>query len=90
MSANIIREAGEGPEKSGSFAATISRNIAASLARVAGISLVGLVLPAYLTHHLPVETYAAWILILQLAAYVSYFDFGIQTRAGQCAGNNPD
>ena len=79
MSANIIREAGKGPEKSGSFAATISRNVAASLGRVAGISLVGLVLPAYLTHHLPVETYAAWILILQLAAYVSYFDLGIQT-----------
>lgn len=70
---------GEGPKGSRSFAATISRNIVASLARVAAVSLVALVLPAYLTHHLPVTTYAAWVLILQLAAYVSYLDLGIQT-----------
>jgi O-antigen/teichoic acid export membrane protein len=61
------------------FAATISRNIAASLARVAALSLVAIILPAYLTHHLPVATYAAWVLILQLGAYVSYLDLGIQT-----------
>ena len=51
----------------------------ASLARVVAMSLVALVLPAYLTHHLPLSTYAAWVLILQLAAYVSYLDLGIQT-----------
>src|SRR4029077_19022547 len=28
---------------------------------------------------LPVTTYAAWVLILQLGAYVSYLDLGIQT-----------
>jgi O-antigen/teichoic acid export membrane protein len=61
------------------FTATISRNIAASLARVAAVSLVALILPAYLTHRLPVPTYAAWVLILQLGAYVSYLDLGIQT-----------
>jgi O-antigen/teichoic acid export membrane protein len=49
------------------------------MARVMAVSLVALVLPAYLTHHLPVTTYAAWVLILQLGAYVSYLDFGIQT-----------
>lgn len=65
------------PKASG-FAATISRNVAASLARVVVVSLVALALPAYLTHHLPVATYAAWVLILQLAAYVSYLDLGIQ------------
>lgn len=61
------------------FAATISTNIAASLLRVVAVSLVALVLPSYLVHHLPVETYAAWILILQIGAYVSYLDLGIQT-----------
>jgi len=71
--------AGTEPEKTTSFAGTISRNIGASLARMAAVSLVALVLPAYLTHHLPVTTYAAWVLILQLAAYVSYLDLGIQT-----------
>jgi O-antigen/teichoic acid export membrane protein len=70
---------GKGPERSGGFAATISKNIVASLARVVVVSLVALVLPAYLTHHLPVETYAAWVLIIQLGAYVSYLDLGIQT-----------
>ncbi len=60
------------------FAATISKNVVASLARVAVVSLVALILPAYLTHRLPVAIYAAWILILQLGAYVSYLDLGIQ------------
>ncbi len=62
-----------------SFATKLSRNILASLARVIAVSLVALVLPAYLTHHLPVTTYAAWVLIIQLGAYVSYLDLGIQT-----------
>jgi O-antigen/teichoic acid export membrane protein len=61
------------------FAATVSRNILASLARVVAVSLIALVLPAYLTHLLPVTSYAAWVLILQLGAYVSYLDLGIQT-----------
>src|SRR5882724_4504891 len=71
------------PEKSGGFAAIISRNVVASLVRVVVVSLVALVLPAYLTHHLPVDTYAAWVLILQLAAYVSYLDLGIQTAVSK-------
>jgi O-antigen/teichoic acid export membrane protein len=75
----ISASSGKEPGKSGGFAATVSRNVAASLARVAAVSLIALVLPAYLTHHLPVETYAAWILVLQLGAYVSYLDLGIQT-----------
>jgi len=79
ISATIPDFSGREPEKSASFAATISRNIVASLARVVAVSLVALVLPAYLTHHLPVTTYAAWVLILQLGAYVSYLDLGIQT-----------
>jgi len=70
---------GKGPDKSSGLGATISRNIVASLVRVAAVALVALVLPAYLTHHLPVTTYAAWVLILQLGAYVSYLDLGIQT-----------
>jgi O-antigen/teichoic acid export membrane protein len=66
-------------ESSSSFVSKLSQNILASLARVIAVSLVALVLPAYLTHHLPVTTYAAWVLIIQLAAYVSYLDLGIQT-----------
>jgi O-antigen/teichoic acid export membrane protein len=62
-----------------SFATKLSQNILASLARVIAVSLVALALPAFLTHHLPVTTYAAWVLIIQLGAYVSYLDLGIQT-----------
>jgi O-antigen/teichoic acid export membrane protein len=69
-------------KQSGKFtglSATISKNVALSLVRVAVNSLVALVLPAYLTQHLPVATYGAWVLILQLGAFVSFLDFGVQT-----------
>jgi O-antigen/teichoic acid export membrane protein len=68
---------------SDAFAATISKNVLASLARVTAVSLIAAVLPPYLTHHLSVETYAAWVLILQLGAYVSYLDLGIQTAVSK-------
>jgi O-antigen/teichoic acid export membrane protein len=66
-------------ESSTRVATTISRNVAISLARLAVNSLIALVLPAYLTHHLPVTTYGAWVLILQIGALVSFLDFGVQT-----------
>ncbi len=64
--------------KTSGFGATVFRNIIANFARVAAVSLVALVLPAYLIRHLPVQVYAAWVLIIQLGAYVSYLDLGIQ------------
>lgn len=67
------------PASSSALAVVVFRNISANLARVAAISAVALLLPSFLTHHLPVKVYAAWVLIIQLGAYVSYFDLGIQT-----------
>jgi O-antigen/teichoic acid export membrane protein len=67
------------PAGSSAFTTTIFSNIMANLARAAAVSFVTLLLPAYLTHQLPVAVYAAWVLILQLGAYVSYLDLGIQT-----------
>jgi O-antigen/teichoic acid export membrane protein len=64
---------------SSKFAKTVLSNVLANLARAVAVSLVTLLLPAYLTHRLPVAMYAAWVLILQLGAYVSYLDLGIQT-----------
>ncbi len=61
------------------LAAVVFRNIGANLARAAVVSAVAILLPSYLTHHLAVKVYAAWVLIIQLGAYVSYFDLGIQT-----------
>ena len=66
-------------EKRTGLATRFSRNVAISLGRVAANSLVALVLPAYLTHHLSATIYGAWVLILQLGAYVSFLDFGVQT-----------
>jgi O-antigen/teichoic acid export membrane protein len=74
---------GFGPENRQGFMGAISKNVFASLARVLVVSLVALVLPAYLTHHLPVTTYAAWVLILELGAYVSYLDLGVQTAVSK-------
>jgi O-antigen/teichoic acid export membrane protein len=70
------------PESRG-LVAKFFRNAGASIIRLFISSLVGLVLPAYLTHHLPVKTYGAWVLILQLSAYVSYLDFGVQTAVAK-------
>jgi hypothetical protein len=52
------------------LAAVVFRNIGANLARVAVVSAVAILLPPYLTHHLSVKEYAAWVLIIQLGAYV--------------------
>jgi len=60
-------------------AATFTRNSALSVVRLLVSTAVALILPAYLTHTLPVKTYSAWVLILQMSAYVGYLDFGVQT-----------
>ena len=64
-------------------ARTIATNSAANVTRIAVASLVSIFLPAYLTHHLPAETYGAWVLILQLSAYVGYLDLGVQTAVSR-------
>jgi O-antigen/teichoic acid export membrane protein len=62
-----------------SSAAAFTRNSLLSVFRLLVSAAAALLLPGYLTHILPVKTYAAWVLILQLSAYVSYFDLGIQS-----------
>lgn len=70
---------GKAPGRPTGLAKTVSKNVSISLARLAVSSLVAVVLPAYLTHHLSVATYGAWVLIIQLGAFVSFLDFGVQT-----------
>ncbi len=38
---------------------------------------------AYLTSRLSVSVYGAWVLILQMAALVSFLDIGIQTAVAK-------
>lgn len=61
-----------------SAARVYSRNVLINVARIAVFGAVGVMLPAFLTHRLPIEEYGAWILILQVAGYIGYLDFGIQ------------
>lgn len=62
---------------------TVAANSAANVTRLGFTSLISILLPAYLTHHLPVKTYSAWVLILQLSAYVGYLDFGFQAAVAK-------
>ena len=60
-------------------AVTFSRNSLISVGRLVLTTGISLVLPAFLTHRLPVATYSAWVLILQISAYIGYLDLGVQT-----------
>jgi len=66
-------------ERPHGVAARLMRNSAMSAARLVVTALVALFLPAYLTHKLPITTYSAWVLVLQMSAYVAYLDFGVQS-----------
>jgi O-antigen/teichoic acid export membrane protein len=61
----------------------IAKNAAANVARGAAAALVALAVPPFLTRALSPEKYGAWALVLQLAAYVAYLEFGIQTAVGR-------
>jgi O-antigen/teichoic acid export membrane protein len=56
---------------------------ASNLVRVLLSMLVSLVLPPFLVHHMSAAEYGAWVLILQLSAYVGLLDFGLQTAIGK-------
>ena len=46
-------------------------------------AVVALALPRVLTRSLDQQHFAAWSLILQIAAYANYFDFGLQIAIGR-------
>jgi O-antigen/teichoic acid export membrane protein len=56
-----------------------AKNAIANLGRGGISAIVALLLPPFLTRSLSHDAFGAWSLVLQLAAYVGYFDFGIQT-----------
>jgi O-antigen/teichoic acid export membrane protein len=72
----------------------ILQGSASNLIRVILGMLISLVLPHFLVHHLGTAEYSAWVLILQLSAYVNFLDLGLQTAIGKfvaeyhAAGNN--
>ena len=61
------------------FRFTTTKNAIANLVRGCATAAVAITLPRFLTRLLDVEHFAAWSLILQISAYASYLDFGLQT-----------
>lgn len=55
------------------------KNAVANMIRGGATAAVAIMLPRFLTRSLDAEHFAAWCLILQVAGYASYLDFGLQT-----------
>ena len=60
-----------------------AKNAAANLGRGSAAAVVALLLPPVLVRHMTPAAYAVWVLTLQVVAYVSYLDFGLQTAVGR-------
>jgi O-antigen/teichoic acid export membrane protein len=62
---------------------TVATNVTANLVRGGATAAVAVLLPHFLTHGLDRDRFAAWSLMLQIAAYVGYLDFGLQTAVAR-------
>ncbi|MGH9733894.1 MAG: polysaccharide biosynthesis C-terminal domain-containing protein [Candidatus Acidiferrales bacterium] len=63
--------------------AVVAKNAAANVVRGCATAAVALALPAFLTRLMSIDSYGVWSLVLQMSAFVSYLDFGIQTAIGR-------
>ncbi len=61
----------------------LAKNAFANLCRGGAAAVAAMLLPPILIRHMAPASYAAWVLALQAAAYVSYLDFGLQTAVGR-------
>ena len=59
------------------------KNAIANLGRGSATALVAVFLPPLLVRHMTAVSYGVWVLVLQVAAYVGYLDFGLQTAIGR-------
>jgi O-antigen/teichoic acid export membrane protein len=57
---------------------TVIKNALANIVRGGASGMVAVVLPHFLTQALDHDRFAAWALMLQVAAFASYLDFGVQ------------
>src|ERR1022692_1826520 len=60
-----------------------AKNVFANLGRGSAAAFVALLLPPVLVRHMPPASYAVWVLVLQVVAYMGYLDFGLQTAVGR-------
>lgn len=61
----------------------LAKNAIANLGRGSAAALVLVLLPPILVRHMSTASYAAWVLVLQAAGYLSYMDLGLQTAVGR-------
>jgi O-antigen/teichoic acid export membrane protein len=59
------------------------KNAFSNICRGASSALAILLMPPFLIKFLSKDAYGTWLLILQLSAYVSFLDFGVQTAVGR-------
>src|SRR5271156_1639897 len=57
----------------------VLRGSVSNIIRLVLSTLIAFILPPFLVRHLPQAEYSAWVLIIQLSAYVNLLDFGLQT-----------
>ena len=94
MRANIANKADASPEMK-PLRLTVVKNAVANLVRGGATAAVAIALPRFLTRSLDPERYAAWSLILQIAAYSSFLDLGypcdgscIDPHCRSCCGDH--
>lgn len=63
--------------------ARLIKNAVSNLGRGGVGAMVALLLPPILVRHMPTTSYAVWVLILQVSAYMGYLDFGLQAAIGR-------
>lgn len=62
---------------------TVLKNATANVVRGGAGAAVAFILPPILTRALDRDRFAAWALLLQIAAYANFLDFGIQTAVAR-------
>jgi O-antigen/teichoic acid export membrane protein len=59
------------------------KNALANVVRGGATAAVALALPHFLVHSLDADRFAGWSLMLQIAGFMSFFDFGLQTAVAR-------
>lgn len=76
---NPVQESADSAKSKPMILVTMARNAAANLFRSGASWIIVFFLPPLLVRVLDKPTYGVWMLLLQVAAYVTVFDSGIQT-----------
>lgn len=61
----------------------IMQGSAANMLQMALSFGISLIVPPFLVHHMQQAEYSAWVLILQISAYINYLEIGLQTAIGK-------